>query len=304
MSKERHPWQWFIERQSDYDLHMYAVSCPLYSGKTKYQRVDIFETAKFGKMLVLDGDPQSLQSDESLYHEVLVHPAMLTHPNPKQVLVLGGGEGATLREVLKHNTVEEILMVDLDEELVSLCKEHLKEWAQGSFEDSRVKVLYRDAFAFLRENKLDFDVIISDLTEPLPESPTHQLYNKMFFELVLGNLNSDGIFVMQASRVTSDRNSLHLDHYRLMREIFPVVQTSHVYIPSFFSDWGFIAGSAKLDPAAFSSGEVDNAVKTRISGTFRHYDGEVHKGLFSLPQDLRRDYNESQALTVAKGHRK
>lgn len=293
-----HLWQWFTERQSDYDVHMYGISRTLHHGNTSFQRVEIYETPQFGKLLVLDGDPQSLQFDEALYHEILVHPAMLTHNNPKRILVLGGGEGATLREVLKHNCVKEVVMVDLDEELVALCRRYLPEWAERSFEDNRVKILYQDAFEYLRKNSSLFDVIISDLTEPLPDSPAHKLYNEEFFGLLSSNIGQNGIFVMQASRITTGRNLLHLDHFSHLVKVFSKVQSFHVFIPSFFSDWGFLSGSFTSNPALLSHEEVDRLLTSRISGSLRFYDGEVHKGLFSLPKELRQSISKIAGETT------
>lgn len=292
--------QWFVEIQTNNDFHMYAITRTLYNGATRFQQVEIFETPQFGKMLVLDGDPQSLQSDESIYHEVLVHPVMLVHPNPERVLILGGGEGATIREVLKHKTVKEVVMVDLDKELVNICMKLLPEWNNGAFEDHRARILYEDALLYLKNNNIPFDVVISDLTEPLPETPTHLLYNNSFFNLLLSNLNNNGIFVMQASRITYGRNSLHLDHYSLLRQVFPIVRSFHIYIPSFFSDWGFLAASKILDPAILLSDKVNALLSERLQGSqLLSYDGEVHGGLFALPKDLRNDFTRAAGETVS-----
>ena len=141
----------------------YAVSDVLVRKKTRFQDLAIVETPAFGKALILDGNWQSCVGDEFLYHEPLVHPAMLFFGAPRRVAILGGGEGATLREILRWNTVERAIMIDLDMEVVTACKEHLPEMHQGAFDDPRSEVLACDATDWLDSTDERFDVVISDL---------------------------------------------------------------------------------------------------------------------------------------------
>ena len=120
-------WKWFIEFTDPTQAHMHGVKRYIYSGKTAYQNVEIIETVFFGRCLILDGKIQSSEYDEHIYHESLIHPAMIMHPEPQEVVVLGGGEGGALREILKHPSVTELLMVDIDREVVSLCEKYLPE---------------------------------------------------------------------------------------------------------------------------------------------------------------------------------
>ncbi|MDE2571833.1 MAG: methyltransferase domain-containing protein, partial [bacterium] len=171
MPKTEH-WQWYVEEFAPTERHAHAIDETLAAGRSAFQQYAIVRTPVFGKMLVLDGDTQSSQGDERIYHESLVHPAMAAAGEARRVLILGGGEGATLREVLRSPSVEQCTMVDIDGEVVELCKRHLPEWGAGAWEDPRARVIVGDALDFLRRNDGGYDVVIGDLTEPLPDSPS------------------------------------------------------------------------------------------------------------------------------------
>ncbi|MCX8204569.1 MAG: spermidine synthase, partial [Candidatus Nezhaarchaeota archaeon] len=175
---------YFVEHQTPNTSVVHKVKRVLYTGDTQFQHVDIIETYDFGTCLVLDGKVQSSTFDEWIYHEALVHPAMFTHPNPCRVAIIGGGEGATAREVLKHRCVEEVVMVDIDREVVELAKSRLSLIHQGSFEDHRLKLLFMDGRRFLEETQQRFDVIIIDVTDPLAGGPSYLLYTREFYDVV------------------------------------------------------------------------------------------------------------------------
>ena len=159
----------------------YEVTQVLARAQTAFQDVEIVETRSFGRALFLDGAPQSAVADEYVYHEALVHPVLISHPSPRRVLIAGGGEGATLREVLRHPGVERAVMVDIDGELVDLCREHLSEMHQGAFDDPRADVVIGDALAYLREHAEPFDAIVIDLTDPSEAGPIGELYSEGFY---------------------------------------------------------------------------------------------------------------------------
>ena len=153
---------WFIEHSSPYEAHMHAVKQYIYLGDTTYQKVQILDTFTFGRCLILEGKIQSSEFDEYIYHEALVHPSMISHPNPRKVMVIGGAEGAVLRELMKHPSLEKMVMVDIDESVVNLCREYLPDWHQGCFDDERLEVVFADARKYLEECNMTFDVILSD----------------------------------------------------------------------------------------------------------------------------------------------
>jgi spermidine synthase len=142
-------WKDFIKRRGE--RIAYEVTATLLEIQTTYQAVGIYDTVSYGRALFLDGKIQSAEQDEFIYHEALVHPGLVCHPAPRRVLIAGGGEGATLREVLRHNTVQEAVMVDLDAEVVEAARRHLTKWHAGAFTDPRTRLLHADARAYLEE---------------------------------------------------------------------------------------------------------------------------------------------------------
>ena len=174
-------YKWFFETTTAVEGHMHAIVRTIVSAQTKFQQVEIMETASYGKCLVLDGRIQSSQADEFIYHEALVHPGLLAHPRPQRGMVIGGGEGATVREILRHKTITDCLMVDIDGEVVEECKKHLPEMHQGAFEDKRTELRHEDARAYLERTSETFDFISIDLVEPLEEGPACMLFTKEFY---------------------------------------------------------------------------------------------------------------------------
>ncbi|MDP2727487.1 MAG: methyltransferase domain-containing protein, partial [Dehalococcoidia bacterium] len=181
-------WKTFSTRQGE--QISYQVLREVLVTRTQYQRLEILDTLPFGRCLFLDDKIQSAETDEFLYHESLAHPALVAHPSPRSVLIIGSGEGALLREVLKHNTVKRVLMVDIDEEVVRACREHLTQWHQGAFRDHRVEVLHVDARAYLEETADVFDSILVDVTDPLAGGPSYRIFTKEFYQLAFSHLSS------------------------------------------------------------------------------------------------------------------
>ena len=198
MPKTQH-WQWYVEQFSATELHHHAVEETYFAGRTAFQSAAVIRTSTFGKMLVLDGDTQSSQADEKIYHECLVHPALAALDKRNDVLILGGGEGATLREALRRDDVRRATMVDIDGDVVALSKKYLPEWSAGAFDDARARVIVGDALAFLRDDGDAYDAIVSDLTEPLADSPSNPLFCDAVFTDIKRRLRPGGIYVLQAS---------------------------------------------------------------------------------------------------------
>ncbi|MEB3859710.1 MAG: spermidine synthase, partial [Desulfurococcales archaeon] len=164
-------WGWIVEWSTPSSAHMFSVRRVLYWGKSRYQEIVVLEYEELGKALVLDGKTQSTEYDEFVYHEALVQPAMVLHGNPERVLVLGGGEGATVREVLKFKSVREVVMVDIDEEVVRVSREMLPEWHAGAFDDPRLRLVIGDGYEYVEGSGESFDVIIADLADPIEAGP-------------------------------------------------------------------------------------------------------------------------------------
>jgi spermidine synthase len=272
----------------------------IYSGRSKFQSVDIINTGSFGICLVLDGKIQSSKADEFIYHEALVHPAMLTHPRPQRVFIAGGGEGATLREVLAHRTVKKAVMVDIDEEVVSLCRRLLPSWHQKAFDDPRTELHFADARKYLEESSDKFDVIIIDLVDPLEQGPARLLYTREFYQVVKQKLGRTGIMSVQAE--PSEWGNL--DNFtaiaNTLGNVFPIARPYQAHIPSFFSLWGFVAASQSLDPSELTPVEIDARISARISKKLKSYDGLTHQAMFSIPKHIRRKLAASKRIITDK----
>jgi len=259
--------------------------------------MDILQLGSYGKSLVLDGRIQSTSRDEFIYHEVLVHPAMLTHPDPRRVFIVGGGEGATLREVLRHRTVERALMVDIDEEVVNRCRELLPEWHQGAFEDPRAELRYLDARRYLEDTSESFDVIIIDISEPIEEGPAYLLFTKEFYEIVRERLAPAGVIALQAGTVSLNDLDCYSAIQHTLAQVFPVVCPAWASIPSFALPWGFSVASKQRDPRLFPPKDVDDLIAARIQGSLRFYDGITHQAGFLMPKHIRtRLANETRII--------
>lgn len=274
---------YYIDEIDRHEFHGYALTGSVYSGQTKFQTIEVVESPKFGKMLILDGKIQSAALDEHIYHEALVHPAMLLHPHPRRVLILGGGEGATLREVLRYGMVEEVVMVDLDDEVVSLCSRYLPEWSARAYEDPRVTLVCEDAREFLQRPAGRFDVIIQDITDIVTAD-----FMGGYYRAIQERLTERGILVMQAVELGLSDFSGHLRIRREVGKIFSSLVSYHAYIPSFRADWGFILASSVEDMNVLDTGKVDARFNERLgSGAgLRFYGPAVHVTLFTFPREL------------------
>ncbi len=280
-------WKWFIEYTHPTQAHMHGVDKYIYSGKTAFQRIEIIETDFFGRCLILDGKIQSSQFDEYIYHEALIHPAMVLHPKPKRILVAGGGEGAVLREILKYSSVEELVMVDIDEEAVELCKRYLPQWSEGNFDDPKVIVHYMDARKYLEESTDKWDIIFLDLPEPLDDGPCYLLFTSEFYKIVARRLKTGGHIALQADNLNPRLFQSHAAIYNTLRQHFKIVESYGTYIPSFDTKWGFIFASQTDSAIDHDSKEIDNLLKERGIENLRFYDGLTHLALFSITKDIR-----------------
>lgn len=251
--------------------------------RTKYQHVLIVELEDFGKALFLDGILQSAQVDEYIYHESLVHPAMVTVGNPERVLILGTGEGAALREVVKYSSVKEVVTVDIDYELINYVKEYLKEFHNDSFKDPRVKEIYQDAVDYVRNTVTTgekFDVVIMDLTDPYGSEIGAKVYSVDVIRGIYSMLNDNGALIVQAGSSFLFPREYGLV-YDTVKLIFPLVTEYQVWVPSFMYSESFILATKGVNPIKLSSDIVDatlriNGVKTRF------YNGKVHSALMAL----------------------
>ncbi len=280
-------WKTFSKRRGE-RTSLQLTDAPIIRVQTAFQVLEIVDTVSYGRCLFLDEKIQSAQADEFIYHEALVHPAMLTHPSPRRVFIAGGGEGATAREVLRHRTVEEVVMVDLDAEAVAACRNLLGEVHQGAFDDPRLRLIHDDARAALARATFPFDVIVVDVTDPLAGGPSYRIFTREFYQLVRARLGPGGVLAVQAE--SGDHGCLdgHAAIVHTLRAVFPRVASYRVHVPSFDEMWGFAVASEARLPSELSVDEVDRALARRGCADLRFYDGLTNHGLF-IPDRVYRE---------------
>jgi spermidine synthase len=281
------PDNWLSEKISKDLVHQHRLEEVLYDGKTQYQSVRIVRCSSLGVCLVLDGKLQSSERDEFIYHEALVHPAMIAHPRPEKVFIAGGGEGAILREVLSHNTVKKAVMVEIDGEVTELARQYLPDLSRGAFNDKRTELYHTDAREYLSKSKEKYDVIIIDLPDPIEEGPAYRLFTKEFYRIVLDRLTENGLIAVQAGSgsLTEPLNLTAVNN--TLKSVFPIVVAYVVSVPCYGGPWGLCIASLKQDPGLLSPGEIDRMIAARALKGLKFYDGLTHQGMFSLPLYLR-----------------
>ncbi|MFC1566390.1 fused MFS/spermidine synthase [bacterium] len=296
---------WLNEYFTPEKKHSHKIKKIIVKKKTKFQNAAIVDTYTFDRCLVLDGELQSSKSDEFIYHESLVHPAMLLHPNPKTIAILGGGEGATLKEVLKHKSVINVKMIDIDGEVVDFCKKHLKDWHANSFNDKRSKIIIDDAKVFLENTNEKFDVIISDLSCPIENTPAWQLYTKEFYSMLKTKLSKNGLFVLQAASCASPQIKMHSMIFNTLSKVFKKVFSFNAFVSSFDVPWAFIIATQteKQNPLKMQPKQIDALITKRIKGKLRFYDGISHLHSFNLPKYIREILKKERNVLSKKNPR-
>ena len=281
------PDKWFQDKINENFLQLHRLDKVLYQGRTKYQAARVVRSRNLGICLVLDNKIQSSERDEFIYHEALVQPAMIAHPKPERVFIAGGGEGATLREVLRHKTIKKAEMVDIDDQVTALSKKYLPHHSNGALEDKRASVRHVDAREYLKNSKDNFDVIIIDLPDPIEEGPAALLYTQEFYRTVRDKLTDDGLISVQAGSAALTELMNFTAVNNTLKSVFPIVTPYAAHIPCFGGPWGFCIASKKHNPALLTSEDVDRLIAARALKGLKFYDGETHRGMFALPKYIR-----------------
>ena len=233
-------------------------------GRTAYQEYLFFRSAAHGVCVALDGDVQSCEADEAVYHEALVHPALLLHPGPRRVLVMGGGEGATVREVLRHPCVEKVCMVDLDREFVDLCRNLLPDWNAGVFEDPRVELRCEDIHDYLQATDERFDAVIGDLVDVNDwDSPAAELYSATLYRRLKPRLAEGAVLSSQAGSLSPADIDGHNYVRRGLMGQFTHVESYGMTVPSFYHLWGYVLASDR--PLLAAPGEPGPELEQRAA---------------------------------------
>ncbi|SEF55076.1 spermidine synthase [Caloramator fervidus] len=265
---------WLKEMQIEGAAMTYKVKETLVRKKTQYQDLAIVDTEIFGRMLVLDGIVQTTVKDEFVYHEMITHIPLFTHPNPKKVLVVGGGDGGAIREILKHKSVEKAVLCEIDGDVIEECKKYLPE-ISCALDDPRCEIFVGDGIQYVKEHKNEFDVIIVDSTDPF--SIAEGLFGGNFYKDIYNALTEDGIFVAQTETPFYLPETVK-KVFNDARNIFPITKLFMAAIPTYPGGyWSFTIGSKKYDPT-----EVDI---TKIPDLdTKYYTPEIHKACFVLPK--------------------
>ncbi len=269
---------WYTEDHSPNVRFSMKVDDHLYSGQSEFQKIDILQTVEFGKVLTLDGLVMVTEKDEFIYHEMITHVPMATNPKIKKVLVIGAGDGGTVRELTKYQTIDQIDMVEIDKMVVDVCREYIPQTA-SQLDDPRVNLYYEDGLKFVRHKENEYDLIIVDSTDPF--GPGEGLFTKEFYGNCSKALTEDGILVNQHESpfYTEDALGMQRAHQRIIG-FFPICDVYQVHIPTYPSGhWLFGFASKKYNPIT----DLDAEAWNRLGLKTMYYNTEVHVGSFALP---------------------
>jgi len=268
---------WFTEYHTKNARFSIQIDKHVISRKSEFQRIDVFDSYTFGRILVLDGFLMLTEKDEFIYHEMMTHVPMAVNPKISDVLVIGAGDGGVVRELVKYDSIKRIDMVEIDKMVVDICREHLPQTA-CKLDDPRVRIYYEDGLKFVRTKYNEYDLIIVDSTDPI--GPGEELFTREFYENCCKALNVSGIMVNQhESPYYPDDAQVMQRAHRHIKSIFPMALVYQAHVPTYPSGhWLFGFASKSLHPITdLKPGWDCLGLKTRYNNT------ELHKGCFALP---------------------
>lgn len=248
--------------------------------QTRFQQLELLQTPQFGKVLRLDDRFMTSEGEEFFYHEALVHPAAMAHPAPRKALILGGGDGGAAEELLKHPSIEQVVLAELDAAVLQFSREHLHAVHRGALDDARVQVCIGDGMALMDATNERFDLVLMDLTDP--DTPASALYSPASLARMKRVLAPGGALVLHlGSPVFHGKQVAELA--RSLREQFALVRCYGLYIPLYGAYWGLAVASDELDPLELREQKVAERLKQRKVGDLQYYNEQVHSALFALP---------------------
>ena len=254
--------------------------------QSPYQRVEVYDTQQFGKLFRLDGRLMTSEGDEFFYHECMTHPAALAHPNPESILVIGGGDGGSSEELLKHPSVKRVVMAELDPVVIDISKKWLGSIHNGAFDDPRLEVKIGDGFEFVKSTAERFDMIVLDLTDP--DTPAFHMYSEQFFRMCQRILRPGGMLTLHLGSPVYQAETVRKNAVNL-RTVFRHVAPLSLFVPLYGSLWCLAVASDTIDPRTTSVDVVSQRINERHISELRYYHPALHAALFTLPvfvQDL------------------
>jgi len=270
---------WYEETHENIALR-FRLKERLFDAQSEFQKVEVVETCGNGKLLAHDGMIMVTEKDEFIYHDMITHVPMFTHPSPKNILVIGGGDGGTVREVLKHPSVEKVTMVEIDGMVVEASKKYIPQ-TSGQLDDPKVTLHIQDGVKFMKESKELFDVIIVDSSEPI--GPATPLFNVDFYKDVAARMSDDGIVVSQGESPYYDMKMQKV-LVEILAQVFPKVHIYNYCNMSYPSGlWSFTYASKGLCP-------LKDFAPARVDQKFQYYSPEIHVGSFLLPQFMKDEH--------------
>jgi spermidine synthase len=274
---------WFTENHTDNVKFSIRVDRHIVSVKSDFQKIDVFDTPEFGRVLVIDDYIMLTEKDEFIYHEMIAHVPMAVNPNIKKVLVIGAGDGGTVRELTRYNSLEGIDMVEIDRKVVEICKEFIPKTA-SKLDDKRVNLYFEDGLKFVKTKKNEYDLIIVDSTDPI--GPGVELFTLEFYENCFDALVDDGILVNQheSPYYPKDAKTMQKIHKKI-KSVFPIATVYQAHIPTYGSGhWLFGFASKKYNPVKDLNEELWNSLNLVTN----YYNTDLHKGSFYIPNYVKR----------------
>lgn len=273
---------WYTENHTNYVNFSMKVKEYLYSAQSTFQKIDIFDTFEFGKVFTLDGLVMITEKDEFVYHDMITHVPLAVNPDIKRVLVIGGGDGGTVRELTKYPTIEKIDMVEIDEMVVRACQKFIPLTA-AKLEDPRVTLYFEDGVKFVEDKKNCYDLILVDSTDPI--GPGEGLFTKAFYQNCYEALTEDGILINQNESPFYERDIIEMCRSTKKRnELFPISEVYQMNIPTYPSGiWLFGFASKKKHPVRDLNKEKWESLQIKT----RYYNPELHVGSFALPNYIK-----------------
>ena len=275
--------EWFEAHYSDDVTLSLRIKTRLYSARSRFQKIEVLDSFEFGRILVLDDVINVTNRDEFIYHEMLSHVPLFSHAKPQNVLVVGGGDGGTIREVIKHTLVKKAFLVEIDSTVVDVSRKYFPDLSK-SLDDPRVSIVYKDAIEYVESLDNEHDVIIVDSTDPVGVG--EKLFSLDFYQKCFNALKVDGILTAQSESPFFDPDVVKR-LYAVAKYVFPIVKMYIAFMPSYVSGiWSFLYCSKKYDPLKYFQSERFNQQNLEL----RYYNSEVHKASFALPSFIKKQF--------------